>query len=565
MTNKPFTAVVLAPLSGHTPREDLRLQEFPLVRTDSVDDVIRHFSPTLNLCVTDHLSEDSAVELSLRFDCLADFTPAGVARQCVHVQQALRRRRELLGLNDPSQNVSGSDITSQHALLTEAVQLSRHISDQIDCILHDPEFQRLEASWRGVDLLRCALRGVGSNPVAVRLLNSDWNGLVDDLNQPGGSLFQSSLFRVLYSNGLGKRGKDPASAIIADFSLGEKSGRVLSADDVQTTRQLARVGSALFAPVVLGAGPTVFGIECFGDLARLKEPCIALAASAGDLWNRFRREADARYMCITAPSVLLRLPYRQWKGDQAAAMPSFHYQERVEGPNANSWLWGNAVFAVGAAMIRSHRRLGRASDIRGGSLPGVGGDLSWLVRPEYEPEVAAVSPRPSTRLVVTDELERRMYRLGLTPIASDRETLRPELRCARTLFDAQLAASGARTADRDGRNGLGELLPYVLNMSQIARELVIEGHDMAGLLIDDEGEIQGRLDRFLFERTQDSVSLFQKAKTQVTRVGFGTFHTSVELEPYATLEARTGALLEFGIDIECRVDGSRVLRGSIGQ
>jgi type VI secretion system protein ImpC len=94
-------------------------------------------------------------------------------------------------------------------------------------------------------------------------------------------------------------------------------------------------------------------------------------------WQAFRESEDARYVGLTLPRFLLRLPY----GQNTVPTKAFNFEEDVIGKH-DSYLWGNAsiAFATRVADVREvplvpehHRPAGRRHG-RGAAPPPVRGD-----------------------------------------------------------------------------------------------------------------------------------------------------------------------------------------------
>jgi len=59
-------------------------------------------------------------------------------------------------------------------------------------------------------------------------------------------------------------------------------------------------------------------------------------------WNSFRESEDSRYVALTLPHVMIRLPY----GPDTMPVDGFDFSEDVNGTDDSKYLWGNSAFAL---------------------------------------------------------------------------------------------------------------------------------------------------------------------------------------------------------------------------
>src|SRR4029453_4694348 len=103
------------------------------------------------------------------------------------------------------------------AINTRIAQVDKMISSQLSAILHNPEFQQLEASWRGLhQLVKNTETGTG---MKLRLLNVTKKELLTDLEKAT-EFDQSVLFKKVYEEEYGTFGGHPFSCLIGDFDFG---------------------------------------------------------------------------------------------------------------------------------------------------------------------------------------------------------------------------------------------------------------------------------------------------------------------------------------------------------
>jgi type VI secretion system ImpC/EvpB family protein len=283
------------------------------------------------------------------------------------------------------------------------------LSEQINAIMHRPRFQKLEAAWRGLEyLIRCA-DDEGVPEIKIRVLNVSWRELERDFERSV-EFDQSQLFKKVYEEEFGTPGGEPFGVLIGDY---EVQSRTHPHDDMMVLRNIAQVAAASFCPFIGAANPAMFGVDDWTGI----EPTFDLAKAFGQpefiKWNALRDSEDSRFVGLTLPRVLMRLPHT----DDNAQVDGFHFKEDVSGPTREKYLWGNAAFALGEVLIRTFAESGWLGTIRGVERGVEGGGLvTKLPTHHFGTDRAGVVPKTSTDVVVTDELEKTLADLGFIPL-----------------------------------------------------------------------------------------------------------------------------------------------------
>jgi len=192
-------------------------------------------------------------------------------------------------------------------LVRDLARIDALLSGQVNAILHHPQFQRLEASWRGLLYL------VGKLPedenIKVRILSVSWRELVRD-QQRAIEFDQSQLFRKVYEEEFGHPGGEPFTVLLADYEIRHKPDAENPHDDIGTLVKIAGVAAAAFAPFVAGVHPSFLELESFADLERPLDLPKTFEQLDYLMWRAFRHAEDARFVGLTAPRVLMRPPLR---------------------------------------------------------------------------------------------------------------------------------------------------------------------------------------------------------------------------------------------------------------
>lgn len=340
------------------------------------------------------------------------------------------------------------------------------LGDQIDAIIHTPDFKALEASWRGVDLL---LSETGNDDkVRVKLFNATWAELSRDFDRAI-EFDQSTLFAKVYSEEYGMPGGVPYGLLLCDHAVRHRAPG--GQDDVGTLTGLAQVAAAAFSPCILGAAPELFGVTTFADLSYAQRLDAGFQLGEYHRWRRLRDLEDSRFLGIAMPRVLLRDRYR----DSASRQDGFRYNEG--GAGVDSWLWGNAAFAFGVIAIRAFRDWGWFADMCGTRGPegDLGGVVDHLPAANFSTGEAIAYRRP-LEVELTDKKQKILEGLGfiaLTPRNFDRSVV---FLGAQSLYAAP--NDGDLPMQVNGR--LSSMLHYVMCMSRFAHYVKIMARDRVG-------------------------------------------------------------------------------------
>jgi type VI secretion system protein ImpD len=324
------------------------------------------------------------------------------------------------------------------------------LGDQIDAIIHTPDFKALEASWRGVDLL---LSETGNDDkVRVKLFNATWAELSRDFDRAI-EFDQSTLFAKVYSEEYGMPGGVPYGLLLCDHAVRHRAPG--GQDDVGTLTGLAQVAAAAFSPCILGAAPELFGVTTFADLSYAQRLDAGFQLGEYHRWRRLRDLEDSRFLGIAMPRVLLRDRYR----DSASRQDGFRYSEG--GAGVDSWLWGNAAFAFGVIAIRAFRDWGWFADMCGTRGPegDLGGVVDHLPAANFSTGEAIAYRRPLEVELTARNFDRSVVFLG-----------------AQSLYAAP--NDGDLPMQVNGR--LSSMLHYVMCMSRFAHYVKIMARDRVG-------------------------------------------------------------------------------------
>lgn len=288
--------------------------------------------------------------------------------------------------------------TSLSATLDARVaEIDRLISAQLSEIMHAAPFQQLEQSWTGLRYL------VGNSDTGtrlqIRMFNATKRELVKDF-QAALEFDQSSMFKKVYEEEFGTFGGAPFAALLGDFAISRQP------EDMYFVEQMSHVAAAAHAPFIASAAPELFGLESYGDLGKPRDLAKVFDTIEYAKWKAFRESEDARYVGLTLPRFLGRLPFNPVDG---TTVEGFNFVEEVDGSDHHKYLWCNAAYAFGSKLTRAFADYGWCAAIRGVEGGGLVDDLPTHTFKTDEGDVALKCP---AEVAITDRREKELSDLG---------------------------------------------------------------------------------------------------------------------------------------------------------
>jgi len=270
-------------------------------------------------------------------------------------------------------------------------EIDNKMSLQLDAILHNDQFQKVESAWRSLKYLvdKTNFR----ENIKVELLNVSKDDLLEDF-EDSPEVPKSGLYKTVYTAEYGQFGGKPYGAMIGNYQFGP------GPQDIKLLQYLASVGAMAHAPFIASAGPEFFGVEDFQKLPQLKDLKSIFEGPQYTKWQSFRESEDARYVALALPRFLLRLPY----GQDTQPVKAFNYEESVSASHDN-YLWGNAAFTFASRLTDSFAKYRWCANVIG---PMGGGAVEDLPLHQYE-AMGAVQTKIPTEVLIS---ERREYELA---------------------------------------------------------------------------------------------------------------------------------------------------------
>src|SRR3546814_633526 len=264
------------------------------------------------------------------------------------------RTRDLIG-ELVGQVMDGQLVVSRDAIASldaRVADIDKLISDQLSAVMHTPEFQKLEGSWRGLKYL--VENSETSTNLKIKVFNCSKKELVKDFKNAS-DFDQSQLFKKIYEEEYGTFGGAPFATMIGDFEF------TRNPEDMYLLEEISHVASSAHAPFLSAASPELMGFDDFTELSGPRDLAKIFDTVEYAKWKSFRASEDSRYVGLAMPRVLGRLPY----GPDTDPVEAFNYTEDVSGKEHNRYLWMNAAYALGTKVTDAFAKFGWCAAIRG--------------------------------------------------------------------------------------------------------------------------------------------------------------------------------------------------------
>ncbi len=382
---------------------------------------------------------------------------------------------------------------SEMMINARIAQIDHLISLQLNEIMHNPAFQKLEGSWRGLKhLLDQSETGA---MLKIRVMNVSKKELLRDL-QRAPEFDQSAFFKKVYEEEYGVFGGAPFGALIGDYEFSKHP------EDIELLERISNVAAAAHAPFISAAGADLFNLESWTSLDAPRDLTKIFDTTEYAKWKSFRQTEDARYVALCLPRTLGRLPY----GKDTKPVDAFNYEESVDGSDHSKYLWMNAAYSLGTRLTNSFSRYGMCVAMRG--VEG-GGLVNGLPVHNFYTDEGDIAMKCPTEIPITDRREKELADLGFVPLVHCKGTDYAAFFGAQTcqkpkLYDSEMANANAR---------LSTQLPYIMAVSRFAHYLKAMMRDKIGSFMSRE-QAETFLNRWIINYVSPDDTASQEEKAQ---------------------------------------------------
>ena len=419
------------------------------------------------------------------------------------------------------------------AMINERIaEIDQILTDQLNAIMHHPDFQALESSWIG---LRDMVFGTEtSTTLKLRLMNVTKKELLKDL-ETAVDHDMSVLFKKVYEEEYGTFGGNPYSLLIGDYYFGRHP------QDMALLQRISKVAAAAHTPFITAVAPTMFDMTSFTDLGVPRDLSKIFESAELTTWRSFRDSEDSRYVSMVLPRYAARLPY----GAKTKPVDSFNFEEDVDGRDHSKYLWGNSCYQLGLRITDAFAKYNWTTAIRG--VEG-GGKVSGLTAHTFKTDDGDVVLKCPTEVTITDRREKELNDLGFISIVNSKGS------DFAAFFGGQ-TTNKPRVYNLDTANAnaaLSSRLPYVLAASRFAHYLKVIMRDKIGSF-QTKDSVESYLNTWLSQyvlldanATQGEKARFPLAEGRVDVVEVpgrpGAYRATVFLRPHFQMEELTTSI-----------------------
>jgi type VI secretion system protein ImpC len=339
-------------------------------------------------------------------------------------------------------------------------EIDKKLSAQLNEVMHHPDFQKLEASWRGLHYL--VMQSETGDSLKIKVLNVGKRELFKDLEKAI-EFDQSSLFKKIYEEEYGILGGEPYGILVGDYEFGR------GAEDVAMVDKIAKVAAAAHAPFVAASSPGMFNFERYTELTAPRDLAKIFQSVEYAAWKSFRESEDSRYVGLTLPHVLARLPY----GEKFKRVDEFDFEEMVDGTDHDKYLWMNAAWAYATRITDAFAKYGWVARTRG--VEG-GGKVEGLPVHTFPTDEGGVAMKCPTEIAISDRREFELSNLGFLPL----------IHCKNRDYAAFMGAQSAQkpktyfSAEANSNAELSAKFNFMLCVSRFAHYLKVMARDKIG-------------------------------------------------------------------------------------
>lgn len=295
--------------------------------------------------------------------------------------------------------ISPDVVKSIEAIIAE---LDRKLTEQVNVILHHPDFQKLEGAWRGLHYL--VNNTETDEMLKIRVMNISKADLGKTLKKFKGTAWdQSPVFKKIYEEEYGQFGGEPFGCLMGDYYFDQ------SPPDVELLGEIAKVSAAAHAPFIAGASPTLMQMDSWQELANPRDLTKIFLTPEYAAWRSLRESDDARYIGLAMPRFLARLPY----GAKTSPVEAFDFEEDTGAADHSRYTWANAAYAMAVNINRSFKLYGWCSRIRGIES---GGAVEGLPVHTFPTDDGGVDMKCPTEIAISDRREAELAKNGFMPI-----------------------------------------------------------------------------------------------------------------------------------------------------
>jgi type VI secretion system protein ImpC len=418
-------------------------------------------------------------------------------------------------------------------------RIDKLLSDQVNEVLHNPEFQKLEGTWRGLHHL--VKNTLCSAQLKIKVLNVDKKTLLKNFDKAI-EFDQSELFKKIYEEEYGSAGGAPYGALLGDYDFTNHP------QDIKLLKYISEVSAAAFSPFISSAASSVMGLNGWEELSNPTDLERIFDSPLYAGWNNFRKSDESRFVTLTMPRTLARVPY----GAATCPVEEFAHEEFattkdgiVHQVDSSQYCWMNSAYVYGTVLTRAFAETGFCTAVRGVENGGKVDSLAVHTFLSDDGELDLTCP---TEIGITDRREAELSKLGFLPLCHYKGE------DYAVFFGGQSANKPQQFDDPDitANSEISARTPYIFATSRIAHYLKVIARDKIGSFME-QSDVEAFLNRWILNYINSNPASGQAlkarfplaaAKISVTEVPGkpGAYNAVAYLRPWLQLEELSTSL-----------------------
>ncbi|NDV23340.1 type VI secretion system contractile sheath large subunit [Desulfovibrio sp. JC022] len=328
-----FKILALAPFSPTLETDNPpRMKAGP----SSLDQALTELQPTLDIPLD--RSQFPVANISICISRLADFRPKNISKTSVFKviinqmakesppsEQSTASNQRYSALLDDILSMVDSEQSEQQSPSTIS-QHERPKNELLKAIFADPAFRKMEAAWRGLELLGRQVPSGSKTSVEFMLVPVTENNLLPVLNKLEEEL-----------------GASPPDLVLLDHGLSN------TPRSMEILERIMNFAESMLAPAIIAFGPQFLELQNWAETDKLPFIPTLLEGAEYGRWKTLRQQPAAGWIMGCAGSIMGRTMHGTEAGFDNTSL-----SER--GP-----LWVSSVWAAAALCARSLSEYGRGT------------------------------------------------------------------------------------------------------------------------------------------------------------------------------------------------------------
>ena len=313
-------------------------------------------------------------------------------------------------INSAVQTLAEYALKDTNIITTDAVasiealiaQIDKKLTEQVNLIIHHPDFQALESSWRGLSYM--VNNTETDESLKIKVMNVSKTDLHKTLRKFKGTAWdQSPIFKQMYEEEYGQFGGEPFGAVVGDYYFDH------GPQDVETLSEMSKISAAMHAPFISAVSPRTMQFDSWGELSNPRDLTKIFQTPEYAAWKSLRESEDSRYLGLTMPRFLARQPY----GAATDPVEDFDFEEDTDGADSSKYAWANSAYAMATNINRSFKMYGWCSRIRGIES---GGAVEGLPTHTFPTDDGGIAMKCPTEIAISDRREAELAKNGFMPL-----------------------------------------------------------------------------------------------------------------------------------------------------